>query len=179
MAVEVPAAGLSLSESHPLSEELSSLRALVARFQNEAHTASINLQRHALDTSAYTVRIAQLEAEKQAPARRVPRPPGQPRTIPPSSLQSGAPSSVFSSAFSSSSTANAEEAREKERGTVAELTLALASLSTATQSLTEATLRTCQAEHTADEAYAVLSCLSSSVAHSRSSHSIHRPSNTL
>jgi hypothetical protein len=33
MAVEVPAAGLSLSESHPLSEELSSLRALVARFQ--------------------------------------------------------------------------------------------------------------------------------------------------
>ncbi|KAJ7874952.1 hypothetical protein B0H14DRAFT_3437411 [Mycena olivaceomarginata] len=33
MAAEVPAAGLSLSESHPLSEELSSLRALVARFQ--------------------------------------------------------------------------------------------------------------------------------------------------
>jgi hypothetical protein len=33
MAVEVPAAGLSLSESHPLSEELSSLRALVAHFQ--------------------------------------------------------------------------------------------------------------------------------------------------
>ncbi|KAJ7874958.1 hypothetical protein B0H14DRAFT_2568987 [Mycena olivaceomarginata] len=33
--------------------------------QNEAHTASINLQRHALDTSVYTARIAQLEAENK------------------------------------------------------------------------------------------------------------------
>ncbi|KAJ7698486.1 hypothetical protein B0H14DRAFT_3904743 [Mycena olivaceomarginata] len=122
MPVEIPAAGLSLSESHPLNDELSYLRALVACFQlpwraaccavvspyrwrwllrlvrraqsawlvrgrpafskaagcprllavahagdveNEAHTASINLQRHALDTSAYPVRIAQLEAENK------------------------------------------------------------------------------------------------------------------
>ncbi|KAJ7919628.1 hypothetical protein B0H13DRAFT_1988446 [Mycena leptocephala] len=62
-AERISAAGLSLSESHPLSEELSSLRALVTRFQNEAHTSSIKLQRHALDTSAYSERIAQLEAE--------------------------------------------------------------------------------------------------------------------
>ncbi|KAJ7689248.1 hypothetical protein B0H14DRAFT_3176037 [Mycena olivaceomarginata] len=164
--VEMPAAGLSLSESHPLSEELSSLRALVARFQNEAHTASINLQRHALDTSAYTARIAQLEAENKLLRAELGVLRDNPAPSPSSSLQSGAPSSVFSSAFSASSTANAEEAREKERETVAELTLALralsakhtlalASLSTATQSLTEATLRTRQAEHTADEAYAL------------------------
>ncbi|KAJ7874961.1 hypothetical protein B0H14DRAFT_77240 [Mycena olivaceomarginata] len=162
MAVEVPAAGLSLSESHPLSEELSSLRALVAHFQNEAHTASINLQRHALDTSAYTARIAQLEGENKLLRAELGVLRDNPAPPPSSSLQSGAPSSVFSSAFASPSTANAE----KERETVAELTLALralsakhtlalASLATATQSLTDATLRTRQAEHTADEAYAL------------------------
>ncbi|KAJ7806932.1 hypothetical protein B0H14DRAFT_3882194, partial [Mycena olivaceomarginata] len=162
MAVEVPAAGLSLSESHPLSEELSSLRALVARFQNEAHTASINLQRHALDTSAYTARIAQLEGENKLLRAELGVLRDNPAPSSSASLQSGAPSSVFSSAFASSATANAE----KERETVAELTLALralsakhtlalASLATATQALAEATLRTRQAEHTADEAYAL------------------------
>ncbi|KAJ7698484.1 hypothetical protein B0H14DRAFT_3904741 [Mycena olivaceomarginata] len=155
MAVEVPAAGLSLSESHPLSEELSSLRALVARFQNEAHTASINLQRHALDTSAYTARIAQLEGENKLLRAELGILRDNPAPSPSSSLQSGRPEF-----------ASAEEAREKERETVAELTLALralsakhtlalASLATATQSLTDATLRTRQAEHTADEAYAL------------------------
>ncbi|KAJ7473794.1 hypothetical protein B0H11DRAFT_2429684 [Mycena galericulata] len=60
------AAGLSLSDSHPLSEELRSLRALVTRFQNEAHASSIKLQRHALDTSTLSERLAQLEAENRA-----------------------------------------------------------------------------------------------------------------
>jgi hypothetical protein len=134
--------------------------------QNEAHTASINLQRHALDTSAYTARIAQLEGENKLLRAELGVLRDNPAPPPSSSLQSGAPSSVFSSAFASSSTASAEEAREKERETVAELTLALralsakhtlalASLSTATQALTDATLRTRQAEHTADEAYAL------------------------
>ncbi|KAJ7740463.1 hypothetical protein DFH07DRAFT_943745 [Mycena maculata] len=64
MPVEkLSAAGLSLSDSHPLSEELTSLRAAVTRFQNEAHASSIKLQRHALDTSSFSERIAQLEAE--------------------------------------------------------------------------------------------------------------------
>ncbi|KAJ7202278.1 hypothetical protein GGX14DRAFT_654078 [Mycena pura] len=55
---------LSLSELHPLSDELSSLQAAVSRFQNEAHSSSIKLQRHALDTSTLSDRIAQLESEK-------------------------------------------------------------------------------------------------------------------
>ncbi|KAJ7493125.1 hypothetical protein B0H11DRAFT_2228451 [Mycena galericulata] len=65
-AEDSSAAGLSLSDSHPLSEELRSLRALVTRFQNEAHTSSIKLQRHALDTSSLSERLAQLEAENRA-----------------------------------------------------------------------------------------------------------------
>ncbi|KAJ7689246.1 hypothetical protein B0H14DRAFT_3906685 [Mycena olivaceomarginata] len=239
MAVEVPAAGLSLGGSHPLSEELSSLRALVARFQlvpprtgisgGRGHVSSLALvsgcssvvggarrlyrliphfltaacacpqsgrrcckrdraqvarggalqsglglrrmhivekagtrdgdalylllyelgltkiiaeqsphridkppaarARH-LDTSAYTARIAQLEAENKLLRAELGVLRDNPASPPSSSLQSGAPSS-------------------RERETVAELTLtlralsakhtlALASLSTATQSLTEA-----------------------------------------
>ncbi|KAJ7466099.1 hypothetical protein FB451DRAFT_1402498 [Mycena latifolia] len=55
--------GLQLSAGHPLMEELSSLRAAVARFQNEAHTSALKLQHHALDTSALSERVAHLEAE--------------------------------------------------------------------------------------------------------------------
>ncbi|KAJ7303676.1 hypothetical protein DFH08DRAFT_977009 [Mycena albidolilacea] len=99
------------------------------RCVNEAHTASINLQRHALDTSAYTARIAQLEGENKLLRAELGVLRDNPAPPPSSSLQSGAPSSVFSSAFASSATANAEEAREKERETVAELTLALRALS--------------------------------------------------
>ncbi|KAJ7150799.1 hypothetical protein C8R46DRAFT_1305621 [Mycena filopes] len=63
MAMDSGSTVLGLSDAHPLAEEISSLRALVARFQNESHTASIKLQRHALDTSASTARIAALESE--------------------------------------------------------------------------------------------------------------------
>ncbi|KAJ7821961.1 hypothetical protein B0H14DRAFT_3732908 [Mycena olivaceomarginata] len=197
MAVEVPAAGLSLSESHPLSEELSSLRALVAHFhvllsflvplvlleqgrtvtvlvrfsatpiihsslmlnylflyeleltkqlQNEAHTASITSS-GTRSTPRHTPRESRSSRGEQAPARRARRPPGQPRPTPLSSLQSGAPSSVFSSAFASPLHSKRGEAREKDgsgRGAdpraaraLRQHTLALASLSTATQSLTE------------------------------------------
>ncbi|KAJ7728903.1 hypothetical protein B0H16DRAFT_1894015, partial [Mycena metata] len=55
-------AALGLSASHPLSE-LASLRALVMRFQKESHTASLNLQHHALASSTANTRIAQLEAQ--------------------------------------------------------------------------------------------------------------------
>ncbi|CAK5278218.1 unnamed protein product [Mycena citricolor] len=54
---------LALHPSHPLAEELVSLRTAATRFQNEAHAASIKLQRHALDTSALTDRVAHLEDE--------------------------------------------------------------------------------------------------------------------
>ncbi|GJE90688.1 hypothetical protein PsYK624_068320 [Phanerochaete sordida] len=42
---------LQISEDHPLSLELASLRATVARYQHEAHAASVKLQRHSLDAS--------------------------------------------------------------------------------------------------------------------------------
>ncbi|KAH8106913.1 hypothetical protein BXZ70DRAFT_259831 [Cristinia sonorae] len=46
MAVE-----LNVSEDHPLALELTSLRSAVSRYQHEAHTASVKLQRHSLDTT--------------------------------------------------------------------------------------------------------------------------------
>ncbi|KAF7293332.1 hypothetical protein MKEN_01463200 [Mycena kentingensis (nom. inval.)] len=54
---------MALSESHPLQEELSSLRAAVARFQTEAHASALKLQRLALDTTTSTDRVVRLEAE--------------------------------------------------------------------------------------------------------------------
>ncbi|KAJ7624727.1 hypothetical protein FB45DRAFT_924095 [Roridomyces roridus] len=56
-------ASQTLDASHPLNEELRSLRIDAERFQNEAHTASLKLQRHALDTSTLSERLAQLESD--------------------------------------------------------------------------------------------------------------------
>ncbi|KAJ7038810.1 hypothetical protein C8F04DRAFT_1323849 [Mycena alexandri] len=138
--MDSPNAGLSLSDSHPLSEELSSLRALVTRFQNEAHTASIKLQRHALDTSVSTERIAQLEAEN---------------ALLKTELQ------VLRD---NSSPVDASSASSPE--TVAELTLSLrrlsAKLSLTEEALAGTTLRLTQSEmqvkaagHAAEQAYAL------------------------
>ncbi|KAJ7608881.1 hypothetical protein DFH06DRAFT_1376977 [Mycena polygramma] len=154
MPQDVSSAGLALSDSHPLSEELSSLRAQVTRFQNEAHTSSIKLQRHALDTSSYTERTTQLEAENALLATEL----GVLRDNPlPSSSSSSASSSSLP--FSSSSAGNAGD-------TVAELTLSLRRLSAKlsltedallshTQQLASATARAAQAEHAAEQAYAL------------------------
>ncbi|KAJ7242336.1 hypothetical protein C8J57DRAFT_1726386 [Mycena rebaudengoi] len=62
------AVGQSLSQSHPLSEELASLlKAVAARFQNPGrviqNASAIKFQRRAIDTSSFYERIAQLEAE--------------------------------------------------------------------------------------------------------------------
>ncbi|TFK36456.1 hypothetical protein BDQ12DRAFT_737033 [Crucibulum laeve] len=52
-----------VSEDHPLALELSSLKAAVARFQDEAHSSTVKLQRHSLDTTRANERLAQLERE--------------------------------------------------------------------------------------------------------------------
>ncbi|KAK0463491.1 uncharacterized protein EV420DRAFT_1760786 [Desarmillaria tabescens] len=51
------------SDEHPLSLELASLKAAVSRFQDEAHSASVKLQRQALNTSNSHERLIQLERE--------------------------------------------------------------------------------------------------------------------
>ncbi|KAK0211311.1 hypothetical protein DFS33DRAFT_1484239 [Desarmillaria ectypa] len=51
------------SDEHPLSLELASLKAAVSRFQDEAHSASVKLQRHALNTSNSHEKLIQLERE--------------------------------------------------------------------------------------------------------------------
>ncbi|PBK78883.1 hypothetical protein ARMSODRAFT_1078347 [Armillaria solidipes] len=51
------------SDEHPFSLELASLKAAVSRFQDEAHSASVKLQRHALNTSNSHERLIQLERE--------------------------------------------------------------------------------------------------------------------
>ncbi|KIY72148.1 hypothetical protein CYLTODRAFT_486548 [Cylindrobasidium torrendii FP15055 ss-10] len=48
---------------HPLAMELATLRAAVTRFQDEAHGASVKLQRFSLDTSNAHDRILRLERE--------------------------------------------------------------------------------------------------------------------
>ncbi|KAK1226851.1 hypothetical protein PQX77_010155 [Marasmius sp. AFHP31] len=55
-----------LDDSHPLTLELDSLRSAVARFQDEAHSASVKLQRFSFDTSNSQDRIAHLERENEA-----------------------------------------------------------------------------------------------------------------
>ncbi|KAH0826956.1 hypothetical protein J3R83DRAFT_4614 [Lanmaoa asiatica] len=50
-------------DDHPLLLELTSLRQTAARFQHEAHTAAINLQRHSLDSSRLHEHAAVLEQE--------------------------------------------------------------------------------------------------------------------
>ncbi|KAJ6496180.1 hypothetical protein C8R45DRAFT_866090 [Mycena sanguinolenta] len=133
----VSTASLSLSESHPLSEELSSLHALVTRFQNEAHSSAIKLQRHALDTSAYSERIVQLEAENRLLHTEL----GVLRD-------------------------NPSPEKDKENDTVSELTLSLrrlnaklslteAALAEHTRTLEETTALASQQTHAANEAYAL------------------------
>ncbi|SJL12305.1 uncharacterized protein ARMOST_15728 [Armillaria ostoyae] len=51
------------SDEHPFSLELASLKGAVSRFQDEAHSASVKLQRHALNTSNSHERLIQLERE--------------------------------------------------------------------------------------------------------------------
>ncbi|KAL0576071.1 hypothetical protein V5O48_005899 [Marasmius crinis-equi] len=54
-----------LDDSHPLTLELDSLRSAVARFQDEAHNASVRLQRFSFDTANTQDRIALLERENE------------------------------------------------------------------------------------------------------------------
>ncbi|KAJ7164024.1 hypothetical protein C8R43DRAFT_1122982 [Mycena crocata] len=134
---------LALNDSHPLSEELSSLRALVTRFQDEAHASSIKLQRHALDTSAASERIAQLEVENTLLTTEL-------------SVLRHHPAPVSPTANGNAATAD----------TVAELTLSLrrlnaklslteAALSEHTQALTVANALAAEKTHAAGEAYAL------------------------
>ncbi|KAI0080533.1 hypothetical protein K474DRAFT_1704606 [Panus rudis PR-1116 ss-1] len=53
----------SLNEDHPLLLELNSLRTAVERYQHEAHSAAVKLQRHSLDTSHALERAHLLETE--------------------------------------------------------------------------------------------------------------------
>ncbi|PPQ71068.1 hypothetical protein CVT24_009869 [Panaeolus cyanescens] len=50
-------------DDHPLYAEFKSLRAAVARFQDEAHASAIKFQRHTLDSSRLHDRVVQLERE--------------------------------------------------------------------------------------------------------------------
>ncbi|KIL67135.1 hypothetical protein M378DRAFT_329900 [Amanita muscaria Koide BX008] len=59
----VKLADLDVSDNHPLALELASLRNTIARFQDEAHTTSIKLQRHSLDSASAHDRLSLLERE--------------------------------------------------------------------------------------------------------------------
>ncbi|KAK7038423.1 hypothetical protein R3P38DRAFT_544485 [Favolaschia claudopus] len=126
----------NLSESHPLSEEVSSLRALVVRFQAESHAASINLQRHALTSTTHATRIVELEAENTLLRDEL-------------AILRANPASPSSSSAASSSTF-ITTAPEDPQTTITQLTLSLRHLSsklTLTESaLSSALLATTQAE---------------------------------
>ncbi|KAK0496725.1 hypothetical protein EDD18DRAFT_174229 [Armillaria luteobubalina] len=51
------------NDEHPFSLELASLKADISKFQDEAHSASVKLQRYALNTSNSHERLVQLERE--------------------------------------------------------------------------------------------------------------------
>ncbi|TFK46670.1 hypothetical protein OE88DRAFT_1707225 [Heliocybe sulcata] len=55
--------GVQINEDHPLALELASLRAAVSRYQHEAHSSSVKLQRHSLETSHALERTHVLERE--------------------------------------------------------------------------------------------------------------------
>ncbi|KAJ7221226.1 hypothetical protein B0H12DRAFT_1031479, partial [Mycena haematopus] len=125
-----------LSSSNPLAEELTSLRALVDRFQTEAHSSAIKLQRHALSTSADSARVADLEAENRLLTTEL-------------AVLRANPENTYN-----------------EKDTVAELTLSLrrlnaklslteTALAEHTRALAESTARAAQQRHAADEAYAL------------------------
>ncbi|PPQ82812.1 hypothetical protein CVT25_009190 [Psilocybe cyanescens] len=75
-----------LAEEHPLSLELQSLKASVARFQDEAHASAVKLQRHSLDAVRTHERAVHLERENDmlkaelAILRAHPHPNGQAST---------------------------------------------------------------------------------------------------
>ncbi|KIK71040.1 hypothetical protein GYMLUDRAFT_235421 [Collybiopsis luxurians FD-317 M1] len=54
-----------IDEDHPLVLEISSLKAAATRFQDEAHSAALKLQRFSLDTSTVQDRVAHLERENE------------------------------------------------------------------------------------------------------------------
>ncbi|KAF9069056.1 hypothetical protein BDP27DRAFT_1363582 [Rhodocollybia butyracea] len=54
-----------IDEDHPLVLEISSLKAAVSRFQDEAHSASLKLQRFSFDTSTAQDRVAHLQRENE------------------------------------------------------------------------------------------------------------------
>ncbi|TCD70277.1 hypothetical protein EIP91_004178 [Steccherinum ochraceum] len=66
MAVDLP-----VSDDHPLALELTSLRTAVSRYQHEAHTASVKLQRHSLDTTHALEGARLLEQENQRLSQEV------------------------------------------------------------------------------------------------------------
>ncbi|KAF8266462.1 hypothetical protein EI94DRAFT_1733027 [Lactarius quietus] len=59
---------LEIDDDHPLALELSSLRTAVARFQHEAYTSAVKLQRHSLE-SAMAIERAQVLEQENAAAR--------------------------------------------------------------------------------------------------------------
>ncbi|KAI9446192.1 hypothetical protein H4582DRAFT_1904179 [Lactarius indigo] len=59
---------LEIDDDHPLALELSSLRTAVARFQHEAYTSALKLQRHSLE-SAMAIERAQVLEQENAAAR--------------------------------------------------------------------------------------------------------------
>ncbi|THH29843.1 hypothetical protein EUX98_g4350 [Antrodiella citrinella] len=62
---------IEITEDHPLSLELTSLRTAVSRYQHEAHAASVKLQRHSLDTTHALEGARLLEQENQRLAAEV------------------------------------------------------------------------------------------------------------
>ncbi|KAH9180809.1 hypothetical protein EDB89DRAFT_2224513 [Lactarius sanguifluus] len=59
-------AELEIDDDHPLALELSSLRTAVARFQHEAYTSALKLQRHSLESAMAIERAQVLEHENAA-----------------------------------------------------------------------------------------------------------------
>ncbi|KAI0035051.1 hypothetical protein K488DRAFT_36646, partial [Vararia minispora EC-137] len=60
------AAELIINDDHPLALELTSLRVAVARFQHEAHSSALKLQRHSLESALAVERAHALERENTA-----------------------------------------------------------------------------------------------------------------
>ncbi|KAJ7574001.1 hypothetical protein C8J56DRAFT_839445 [Mycena floridula] len=59
----MPDLDLTIDDEHPLAVELASLKSSVTRFQDEAHSASVKLQRFSLDTSNAHDKLVLLERE--------------------------------------------------------------------------------------------------------------------
>ncbi|KAJ7587909.1 hypothetical protein C8J56DRAFT_1079553 [Mycena floridula] len=59
----MPDLDLTIDDEHPLAVELATLKSSVTRFQDEAHSASVKLQRFSLDTSNAHDKLVLLERE--------------------------------------------------------------------------------------------------------------------